>query len=196
MIESPLVCIVDDDPSVRDSLSLMLGLKGYDCRTFASSENFLAAPPDRPSCVVLDVRMGEMDGLMLQQHLQADRPRYSIIFLTAFAGVEIMRQAFLHQAVDFLEKPVDVDRLMAAIQRGMERLSHWDQVRAHEDALAQLTPRERDVLNAIAKGQTHRQAGELLGISPRTVEVHKSRIMAKLGVKSLAELLRLVMGKD
>jgi len=107
----PLVCIVDDDAAVRDSLSLMLGLKGYDCRTYDSGESFLAAPPNRPACLILDLKMGGMDGLSLQQALKGLPYRHQIIFLTAFADTEVMRSAFIERAVDFLEKPVVRDRL-------------------------------------------------------------------------------------
>ena len=189
MSESRLICIVDDDASVRDSLSVMLGLKGYDCRTYESSETFLSAVPDRPCCLVLDLNMVGMSGLELQDKLSVNRRAIEIIFLTAFADVDVMRRAFLNQAIDFLEKPVVMPLLLSAIERAFERLKSNTEHQTQSQSLDTLTPREREVMIAITKGMTHREAGELLGISPRTVEVHKGRVMEKLGVKSLAELV-------
>jgi len=191
MTESRLICIVDDDASVRDSLSVMLGLKGFDCRTFESSETFLGALPERPCCVILDLNMTGMNGLALQDQLSASRFPMEVIFLTAFADVDVMRRAFLNQAIDFLEKPVVLPLLLSAIERAFERLKSSSQQHMQTQSLEALTPREREVMVAIAQGMTHREAGELLGISPRTVEVHKGRVMEKLGVKTLAELVRL-----
>ena len=191
MPESRLICIVDDDASVRDSLSVMLGLKGFDCRTYESSETFLGALPERSCCVILDLNMAGMNGLALQEQLSAARFPMEVIFLTAFADVDVMRRAFLNQAIDFLEKPVVLPLLLSAIERAFERLKSSSQQHMQTQSLEALTPREREVMAAIAQGMTHREAGELLGISPRTVEVHKGRVMEKLGVKTLAELVRL-----
>jgi len=143
----------------------MLGLKGFDCRVFDSAEHFLKMPPSRACCLILDLRMNGMSGLELQERLSSLQVRYEVVFLSAFADTHVMRQAFLNQAADFLEKPVVIKHLLEA-------------------------------LDAVAKGLNHREIGEALGISPRTVEVHKSRIMAKFDVKSLAELLRLVLRGD
>ncbi|HAB48262.1 MAG: DNA-binding response regulator [Betaproteobacteria bacterium] len=191
-----LVCIVDDDPAVRDSLALMLGLKGFDCRVFDSAEHFLKMPPSRACCLILDLRMNGMSGLELQERLSSLQVRYEVVFLSAFADTHVMRQAFLNQAADFLEKPVVIKHLLEALERSFSRLDQTNQSQAQEQMHEALTPREREVLDAVAKGLNHREIGEALGISPRTVEVHKSRIMAKFDVKSLAELLRLVLRGD
>ena len=193
MSDSRLVCIVDDDPAVRDSLSLMLGLKGFDCRTYDSGEAFLSALPARPCCLILDLHMGGLDGLALQAQLKAQNAQVEIVFLTAFADTHTMRQAFLNEATDFLEKPVVLDRLLAALERAFARLQTSQAQVSDTHGLNLLTPREREVLNAIAQGLSHREVGEQLGISPRTVEVHKGRVMEKLGTKTLAELLRRAM---
>jgi FixJ family two-component response regulator len=185
-----LVCIVDDDGAVRDSISLMLGLKGYDCRTYANGAAFLTAIPNRPCSLILDIKMGEMDGLMLQEQVTFLNLSAEIIFLTAFADVDVMRKAFINSAVDFLEKPVVMDQLLAALDKAFERLKKRQELNASDLLLDLLTPREKEVLDVISQGLTHRQIGDLLGISPRTVEVHKSRIMEKLGVKTLAELIK------
>ena len=194
MPDSRLICLVDDDAQVRDSLSLMLGLKGYDCRSYESAESFLAAAPQRPACVILDLRMAGMDGLQLQARLKALSSAHQIIFLTAYADVEVMRAAFIDQAVDFLEKPVQADRLMRALDTAFARLEEVTQQDATRQKLDRLTPREQEVYAAIVQGLSHREVGERLNISPRTVEVHKARIMEKLGVTTLAELLRQALG--
>lgn len=193
MSDNRLICIVDDDPQVRDSLSLLLGLKGFDCRTFDSGESFLAAPPKRPACLILDLKMTGMDGLHLQQALKALPHRHEIIFLTAFADTEVMRTAFIERAVDFLEKPVVLPRLLQALETAFARLEQQTRVSETQQRLDKLTPREHDVYQAIVQGLSHREVGEQLQISPRTVEVHKARIMEKLGVTTLAELLRFAL---
>ncbi len=191
-----LVCIVDDDAAVRDSISLMLGLKGFDCRTYADGVAFLTATPNRPCCLVLDIKMGEMNGLMLQEKIKSLNLPVEIVFLTAYADVDVMRSAFLNSAVDFLEKPVVMTQLIEALEKAFERLKAKEDVRSNDSLQDALTPREKEVLEVIAQGLTHRQIGDLLGISPRTVEVHKSRIMEKLEVKTLAELIKKSMKSD
>ena len=185
-----LVCIVDDDLEVRDSISLMLGLKGFDCRTYASGIAFLSAPPTRPCCLVLDLKMGEMDGLTLQEKIKAKNLPVEIVFLTAFADVAVMRSAFLNSAVDFLEKPVVMDQMLNALEKAFSRLKAKEDGRSVDLLQETLTPREKEVFGVISQGLTHREIGDMLGISPRTVEVHKGRIMEKLGVKTLAELIK------
>lgn len=193
MSDSRLICIVDDDPAVRDSLSLMLGLKGFDCRSYDSGEAFLSALPARPCCLILDLHMAGLDGLGLQAQLKAQHLPVEIVFLTAFADTHTMRQAFLNEATDFLEKPVVLERLLDALERAFARLQTIHPLTHDAHGFHLLTPREREVLDAIAQGLTHREVGERLGISPRTVEVHKGRVMDKLGTKTLAELLRRAM---
>ena len=185
-----LVCIVDDDLEVRDSMSLMLGLKGFDCRTYASGIAFLSAPPTRPCCLVLDLKMGEMDGLTLQEKIKAKNLPVEIVFLTAFADVAVMRSAFLNSAVDFLEKPVVMDQMLNALEKAFSRLKAKEVGRSVDLLQETLTPREKEVFGVISRGLTHREIGDMLGISPRTVEVHKGRIMEKLGVKTMAELIK------
>ena len=193
MSADQLVCIVDDDAAVRDSISLMLGLKGYDCRTYADAVAFLSAMPTRPCCLVLDIKMGEMNGLMLQEKINQLKLPAEIVFLTAYADVDVMRSAFLNSAVDFLEKPVVMEQLLSALEKAFEKLKRKQEESSHDSLQDLLTPREKEVMDVIAQGLTHRQVGELLGISQRTVEVHKGRIMEKLGVKTLAELIKKAM---
>jgi RNA polymerase sigma factor (sigma-70 family) len=196
MINEKLVCIVDDDLEVRDSLSLMLGLKGFDCRTYSSGTAFLSAPPSRPCCLVLDLKMGEMDGLSLQEKIIERHLPVEIIFLTAFADVDVMRTAFLNSAVDFLEKPVLIDQILNALEKAYSRLKLKEDSRQVETLQESLTPREKEIFRVVAQGLTHREIGELLGISPRTVEVHKGRVMEKLGVTTMAELIKLSLKQN
>ena len=193
MSENKLICIVDDDASVRDSLSLVLGLKGYDCRTYESAESFLSSLPDRPACIILDLKMTGMSGLELQIRLLSLKVPVQIIFLTAFADVQVMREAFLGNAVDFLEKPFVLEQLLESINRSLHNLSATTETIQHNQKLSLLTPREKEVFDVLALGKSHREIGELLKISPRTVEVHKGRVMEKLGIKTLADLLRLAV---
>ena len=193
MSENKLICIVDDDASVRDSLSLVLGLKGYDCRTYESAESFLSCLPNRPACIILDLKMTGMSGLELQNRLLSLKVPVQIIFLTAFADVQVMREAFLGNAVDFLEKPFVLEQLLESINRSLHNLSATTETIQHNQKLSLLTPREKEVFDVLALGKSHREIGELLKISPRTVEVHKGRVMEKLGIKTLADLLRIAI---
>ena len=193
MSENKLICIVDDDASVRDSLSLVLGLKGYDCRTYESAESFLSSLPNRPACIILDLKMTGMSGLELQNRLLSQKVPVQIIFLTAFADVQVMREAFLGNAVDFLEKPFVLEQLLESINRSLHNLSVTTETIQHNQKLSLLTPREKEVFDVLALGKSHREIGELLKISPRTVEVHKGRVLEKLGIKTLADILRIAI---
>jgi FixJ family two-component response regulator len=190
------VFIVDDDPSVRDALSLLLSLRGYATATFASAEDFLAALKTTwRGCVVLDIRMPGLSGLELQRQLLANKPRLPVIVMTAHGDVAAARQAFLADAVDFLEKPFDADQLLAAVQTALASLREvaGDTAPGHpRPGEGRLSSREREVMTLMVKGLHNRRIAEELGISPRTVEVHKARVMEKLGVASLVDLVRLV----
>jgi FixJ family two-component response regulator len=193
MFENKLICIVDDDASVRDSLSLVLGLKGYDCRTYESAESFISSLPNRPACLILDLKMTGMNGLELQNRLLSLKVPVQIIFLTAFADVQVMREAFLGNAVDFLEKPFVLEQLLESINRSLHNLSATTETIQQTQKLSLLTPREKEVFDVLALGKSHREIGELLKISPRTVEVHKGRVLEKLGIKTLADILRIAI---
>ena len=193
MYENKLICIVDDDASVRDSLSLVLGLKGYDCRTFESAESFISSLPNRPACIILDLKMTGMNGLELQYRLLNQKIPVQIIFLTAFADVQVMREAFLGNAVDFLEKPFVLEQLLESINRALNNLSATTEITEKNQKLSLLTPREKEVFDVLALGKSHREIGQLLKISPRTVEVHKARVLEKLGIKTLADILRIAI---
>lgn len=193
------VFIVDDDPSVRDSLGLLLGLRGFRTAIFADAESFLNAyRPDWRGCILLDIRMPGMDGLDLQKHLNALGCGLPVVVMTGHGDVESAREAFKAQAVDFLEKPLDQGRLMAALDDALSKCEATRQDADRHDAfaslLAALTPREREVMDMIVAGGHNRDIAEKLGISPRTVEVHKARVMQKLQVDGVAQLVRLSLG--
>jgi two-component system response regulator FixJ len=171
----------------------VLGLKGYDCRTYESAESFLSSLPHRPACIILDLKMTGMSGLELQNRLLSLKVPVQIIFLTAFADVQVMREAFLGNAVDFLEKPFVLEQLLESINRSLHNLSATTEITEKNQKLSLLTPREKEVFDVLAQGKSHREIGELLKISPRTVEVHKGRVLEKLGIKTLADILRIAI---
>jgi len=192
------VYIVDDDPSVRDALGLLLGIRGYRTAVFASGEAFLQAwRPDWAGCLLADVRMAGMDGLQLQQELIRRACRLPIIIVTGHGDVALARAAFKANASDFLEKPFDDAKLIAAIDEALARdqasRSAQRQRSRGAELLRALTPREREVMRLVVMGQHNREIGPALGISVRTVEVHKARLMDKLGVGNVADLVRISM---
>ena len=189
------VFVIDDDAAVRDSIALMLGLAGYRTSVFADAEAFLAAwKEDWVGCVVADVRLPGQSGVELQDTLRKRGAALPFVIITAHGDVATARAAFRSQAVDFLEKPFDNAQLSAAIEtafaREGQRIQKHDGMRADAEKLGRLTPREREVLEQAARGLHAKEIAAALGISPRTVEVHKTRIMEKLGVRNLAELVR------
>ncbi len=197
------VFIVDDDPAVRDALGLLLGVRGYRTAVFASGEAFLQAwRPDWAGCLLIDIRMSGMDGLALQQELAVRGCQIPVIIATGHGDVGSARAAFKANAIDFLEKPFDDAKLVAAIEEGFgrERAQRSAQQRRARsaDLLRELTPREREVMQLVVMGQHNRDIGPALGISVRTVEVHKARLMGKLGVDNVADLVRisLLQGED
>jgi FixJ family two-component response regulator len=188
------VYVVDDDASVRDSIALMLGLAGYRCALFADAEAFIAArQPDWAGCVVADLRLPGMSGIDLQAHLRAAGSPLPLVIITAHGDVPTARAAFRAEAVDFLEKPFEQAQLRAAIENAFSREKLRLRRAAEASRLALLTARERDVLEQAAKGLHAKEIAARLGISPRTVEVHKTRIMEKLGVRNVAELVRFAL---
>jgi FixJ family two-component response regulator len=196
------VFIVEDDQSVRDALGLLLGLRGYPVAMYADAESFLSAyQPAWRGCLLIDIRMPGMDGLMLQKRLMDVGCKMPAIVMTGHGNVEAARDAFRAQAVDFLEKPIDHARLMSAIEEAFSRQTATqdkESRRADFDRLlASLTPREKEVMDLVVTGRHNREIAETLGISARTVEVHKARMMTKLGVDGVPDLVRLsLVGHD
>mgnify|MGYP002777232703 FL=1 len=190
------VFIVDDDPAVRDALGLLLGVHDYRVALFADGESFIHAfRPEWRGCVLLDIRMPGIDGLSLQKKLGEIGNQLPVIMMTGHGDVASAREAFRALAVDFLEKPLDHERLLAAIGEAFARqssqLQQAAEVQGNHRLLSKLTPRENEIMERVVAGRHNREIAAELGISPRTVEVHKARMMDKLGVGSVAELVRL-----
>jgi len=190
-MHSRTVFIIDDDAAVRDSLALLLSLRGYPTAVFSCAEDFLRVlDPLWRGCVVVDIRMPGMSGLELQAALAGHPAALPVIIITGHGDIAAARQAFKAAAIDFLEKPFDDDALVQAIERAFGEAAERRDAPAWP-MQASLSAREREVMQFVVDGLDNRQIGSLLGISPRTVEVHKARLMSKLGVRSLADLIRL-----
>ncbi|HET9577726.1 MAG TPA: response regulator [Usitatibacter sp.] len=192
------VFIIDDDAAVRDSLALRLGIEGYRTALFADAEAFLSAV-DRGAggCVVADVKLPGASGLELQAELQRRGIVMPVVIITAHGDVASARTAFQAKAIDFLPKPFDTMQLLSAVSTAFEReearLKGEAQRREETSKLSRLTAREREVLDRVAEGLHAKEIAARMGISPRTVEVHKARIMEKLDARNVAELVRLAV---
>jgi two-component system, LuxR family, response regulator FixJ len=197
-----LVHVVDDDQGVRESLAFLLQSAGLTVRTYDSAAAFLAVAKGLASgCVLTDVRMpGEMDGLALQRHLAALGGSLAVVVMTGHADVPIAVEALKAGARDFLEKPFDEDRLLTVVREALAASQHAEeevQVSAGTVArIASLTPREREVLQRLVAGQPNKTIAYDLGTSPRTVEVQRARVMEKMGARSLADLVRMVLAME
>lgn len=196
-----VVYVVDDDASIRDSLALMLGLAGYATRLFADAESFLVAfEPGWSGCVVADLRLPGLSGVELQTRVRGRGSTLPFVIITAHGDVPAARAAFLGQAIDFIEKPFEEAQLRAAIETAFalerRRIDVAELRRAELEKLARLTEREREVLAQAVKGLHAKEIGAALGISPRTVEVHRARIMEKLEVRNIAELVRFAVAAE
>ncbi len=191
-----LIYIVDDDEAVRDSLSVLLETSGYTVGTFASAPEFLAAAPTlRPGCLIADIRMPEMDGLELQQRLIERQFSFPLIVITGHGDVPLAVRAMKAGAIDFIEKPFAVGTIISSAEVALAALAaprDQDPMAATAAArVALLTPREAEVLQGLLAGLPNKSIAYDLAISPRTVEVHRARIMDKMGARSLSELIRL-----
>lgn len=191
-----LVHVVDDEEAIRRSVGFMLKTSGYQVRSYENGMDLLKRGSELESgTVLLDIRMPGMDGLEVQQALKTKGVTLPVIIMTGHGDVTLAVQAMKAGAIDFIEKPFEKEVLLSAIERALDRLnrSAADVDRAEEAAvrLQALTPREREVLDGLAKGLPNKTIAYDLGISPRTVEIHRSNLMNKLGVRSLSEALRL-----
>ena len=203
--DKPLVHIVDDDDAIRRSAGFMLKTSGFRVQSYESGSDFLKhARSLDPGCILLDIRMPGMDGLEVQQSLRDAGVLLPVIVMTGHGDVSLAVQAMKAGAVDFIEKPFEKQVLLGAIDLGQARLNKRaaDSKRG-EDARSQLnvlTPRELDVLRGLTQGLPNKTIAYDLGISPRTVEIHRSNLMEKLGARSLSEVLRLAfaagLGQD
>jgi FixJ family two-component response regulator len=189
------VFLIDDDPGVRDALTLLLSLKGLSTQPFATADSFIETyRPERAGCVLTDLRMPGMTGLELQAELAARHIEVPLVVLTAHGDVSTARAALKNGAFEFLEKPVDdaqlVEVLGNALRVDRERRAAATARTTTDRRIERLTKREREILELIAAGHQNREIAAQLGINARTVEVHRARIMEKLECRSLAELMR------
>ncbi|MDX1588463.1 MAG: response regulator [Oleiphilaceae bacterium] len=198
MTQQPRVHVIEDDEAVRDSLAMLLTSEGLEVATFALATEFLNEwTPATAGCMVLDIRMPGMDGMALQQALNERHSLLPIIFVTGHGDVPLAVDAMRRGAVDFIQKPYREDALLEKIHAAMaldakQRAS----LEAHQgirDRLARLTPRENEILHRMVAGQANKVIAIELDISQRTVEIHRSRVMHKMGTHSLAHLVRMVM---
>lgn len=192
----PQVFVIDDEPDVRDSLARLLRSDGWRVLAFGSAREFLdALDPLALGCILLDVNMPGMSGPELHEALQARHVGLPIIYLTGRSSVPISVQAMKRGALDFLEKPVDADALLPAIRSAVERhrMAHARLLRQADTALrlGLLTAREREVMDEVIRGRLNKQIAGDLGIAEKTVKVHRGRVMEKMRVRSVAELVRL-----
>lgn len=194
----PTIFVVDDDEAVRDSLAMMLRAAGRPVETFATAQEFIERRGDaRTGCVVLDVRMPGMSGLELQDWITQHNDTLPIVFLTGHGDIPMAVRTIKRGAYDFLQKPIDDQRLLDAIDAAMSgELPADAPSRSLPPAVASLSKREREVLDLILDGRQTRAIAEALFISVKTVEFHRSRIHAKLGVASMAELFNLCVGRQ
>lgn len=192
--QEPVVFIVDDDPAVRDSLTLMIEQAGIRVQAFESAQAFLMAyQPDYYGCIILDVRMPEINGLQLQEVLSRRKIVLPVIFLTGHGNIPMSVKAIKAGAIDFLTKPVTRYNLLTSVHTAfLEAKKATNEVLQNQDALsrlAKLTQRERDVMTLAVQGCSNKEIASYLGISHRTVEIHKSKIMHKTGAIHLIDLV-------
>jgi RNA polymerase sigma factor (sigma-70 family) len=196
----PVVFVVDDDVSVRESLELMILAAGWHPETFPSATDFLAHPRlGGPSCLVLDMSLPDLNGLDLQKRI-VDRTDMPVIFITGYGDVPTSVQAMKAGAAEFLTKPFDDDVLLSAIRKAIERsrieLAKEAELHALRNCHASLTPREREIMALVVSGRPNKQIAAALGISEITVKAHRGRVMRKMKVESLAHLVRVAAALD
>ncbi len=194
----PMVHVVDDDGAIRDALVLLLEAAGHSARAHTDAAAFLGSiDPVQPGCVIADVRMPGMSGLDLQRHLREQRIDLPVIIITGHADVSMAVQALKAGAADFIEKPFDEDVLLSSVARALDRGARVYRERRQLDEIgaraATLTPREREVMDLVVQGMPNKAVAVELSISARTVEIHRARVMEKMGAASLSDLVRMAL---
>ncbi|MEJ0085168.1 MAG: response regulator [Pseudomonadota bacterium] len=199
--DAATVMVVDDDAGVRNAMRVLLKSVGLNSTLFASAREFLASyQPSQQGCLVLDIRMPGMSGLELQQQLNLRGAVIPVIFMSGHADIPMAVEAMQHGAFDFLQKPFRDQDLLDRIQRAITKhaelrksLGEHARIKAH---LGELTPREREVLDLLTQGLQNKAIAQKLSVSPRTVEIHRARVMEKMDAHSVAELVRMMMDLD
>lgn len=195
---TPTVYIVDDDSGVRSSIRVLMKSVGLAAMPFPSAKDFLEAyHPNSPGCLVLDIRMPGMSGLELQEALNERGAVIPVIFITGHGDIPMAVEAMRHGAFDFLQKPFRdqdlIDRIQQALARDAETRQSLQEHARIRARIASLTPREREVLELLTSGKANKMMAQDLGLSQRTVEIHRAHVMEKMGAKSVAQLVRMVM---
>jgi len=194
------VFVVDDDADIRDSMQMLLEVAGFTVRSFTSAKHFLADNHPKHGCLIADIRMPDMSGLELQEEVVRRHIDLPVIIITGHGDVPLAVQAMKAGAIDFLEKPFSEDMILASVRRAMDLGSRARgraaETKAAKDLLSALTPRERGVLDKLVQGRSNKVVAYELGISPRTVEIHRAHIMNKMEASSLSDLVRLVLAAE
>jgi len=201
MSTKKLVCVVDDDDAIRESLRALLDSAGYAVEDYSSARRFLESHTAlNCDCLIVDVRMPEMNGLELQEELVRRKRSCATIVITGHADVPLAVRAMQAGALDFIEKPFQGEYMLLSIERALElgrrARNQVEEARAAREILALLTPRELDVLKKLVAGRPNKVAAHELGISPRTIEIHRARIMDKMNVRSLSEVVRIALAAE
>jgi len=193
-----IVAIIDDDDALRDALAVLVTAAGWRADGYASAEDFLASlDGERAGCALIDVRLPGIDGMELFRRLAEVAPGFPVVILTGHGDVPMAVEALKAGAVDFIEKPFDPDRLLTSLRQALSRDAAIRETKSAVDEFrgleGKLTPREREVMDFMVLGQSNKMIAAKLGISPRTVEIYRARVMDKMEVRSLAELVRLTL---
>lgn len=195
--DNPVILIVDDDKSMRDSLGILLRSVNFGVRVFASAHHLLAERDVCGSCLITDLRMPDLDGIELQKELLRRNVEMPVIVMTGHGDVAHAVRAMKAGAIDFIEKPLDENMLLTSVRRALEignhRQSRSAEARNAKDLVASLTPREKSVLEQLVKGNSNKVAAHELGISARTIEIHRANIMGKTNARSLSDLVRIAV---
>jgi len=194
------IFVVDDDADIRDSMRMLLEVAGFKVRSFTSAKHFLADDHPKTGCLIADIRMPDMSGLELQEEVTRRHIDLPVIIITGHGDVPLAVQAMKSGAIDFLEKPFSDDMILGSVRRALEVGSRARgraaETKAAKDLLSALTPRERGVLDKLVQGRSNKVVAYELGISPRTVEIHRAHIMNKMEASSLSDLVRLVLAAE